>query len=391
MRRLIRLAIYLYPAAWRKRYAREFDALLEDVSPRRTDVLNVLGGALKMQLTQGHFWKIAVGFALAGALIAGAVGWFGMPDKYSVTGVFSMPAAATQAESNVRVHELVQRLFSRTVLSEVMMRESLYQDDRQHEPLEDVIEKMRTRDLRVHILPSSAFALDFVYPDRAMAEKTVKDLTARMQAEGGPALLELSGKQVAPNRFLIACMGLGAGLFIGVAIAGTMRMRRRTVAISGACGFTGFMLAGAISFAIPNTYVSRAVLRVPNAANFERDALSREALKAIVEKHRLYFNEWEKKSKDQLIDAMRAKDLHVTSSATVLHLSFAYREPFAAQSVMLDLLQQYRQPLQIEVLDAPSLEQSPVRPNRSIIAILGLSLGLLVGGVFARVRHPAIA
>lgn len=224
MRRLIRFAAYLYPAAWRNRYAREFDALLDDVNPRATDVLNVMGGALKMQLTQGSFWKFVAGFALVGALAGSAVGVFGMPDKYQVTGVLSSPAAATPSESNERIAQLQQQLLSRTTLKEVIERHDLYASDRQRKPLEDVIEKMRTKDIRMRIQYPDAFSIDFVYPDRSEARSTLKDLVARLQSEGRVKFLEMSEKQVVPPRFLIACIGLGAGLLTGFAVASWMSL-----------------------------------------------------------------------------------------------------------------------------------------------------------------------
>ena len=51
MSALIRFASRLYPASWRRRYGVEFEALLEDAGRNWRDVLDVLLGALKMQMT----------------------------------------------------------------------------------------------------------------------------------------------------------------------------------------------------------------------------------------------------------------------------------------------------------------------------------------------------
>lgn len=51
MRTLIRLAARLYPETWRERYAAEFDALLDDMSPSLRDVCDVLWGALRVRTT----------------------------------------------------------------------------------------------------------------------------------------------------------------------------------------------------------------------------------------------------------------------------------------------------------------------------------------------------
>ncbi len=60
MRTLIRWAARLYPEAWRERYAAEFDALLEDISPSFRDLCDVLGGALKARLTTASPLSLAV-------------------------------------------------------------------------------------------------------------------------------------------------------------------------------------------------------------------------------------------------------------------------------------------------------------------------------------------
>src|SRR6266566_1817943 len=51
MRTLVRWAARLYPPAWRNRYAAEFDALLDDISPSFRDVCDVLGDVLRVRAT----------------------------------------------------------------------------------------------------------------------------------------------------------------------------------------------------------------------------------------------------------------------------------------------------------------------------------------------------
>jgi hypothetical protein len=65
--RLIRLAGRLYPTSWPSRYGVEFEALLEDTVGEWHDALDVLLGALKMQMTTWNFAKITAAFGLAGA------------------------------------------------------------------------------------------------------------------------------------------------------------------------------------------------------------------------------------------------------------------------------------------------------------------------------------
>ncbi len=51
MRTLIRWAARLYPATWRNRYAAEFDALLDDISPSLGDLCDVLADVLRARMT----------------------------------------------------------------------------------------------------------------------------------------------------------------------------------------------------------------------------------------------------------------------------------------------------------------------------------------------------
>jgi TonB-like protein len=51
MRTLIRWAARLYPATWRDRYAAEFDALLDDISPSLGDLFDVVADVLRVHMT----------------------------------------------------------------------------------------------------------------------------------------------------------------------------------------------------------------------------------------------------------------------------------------------------------------------------------------------------
>ena len=71
MNRLCRLAVRLYPSWWRQRYETEFEALLDEMKPGWREILNVIHGALTMQIqTLG---TIPVVCALAGAIVGGII------------------------------------------------------------------------------------------------------------------------------------------------------------------------------------------------------------------------------------------------------------------------------------------------------------------------------
>jgi hypothetical protein len=67
MRSLIRFSAKLYPPRWRSRYGAEFDALLEDERPSARAAIDVLTGALLMQIRTT--WKVLAAALVVAALI----------------------------------------------------------------------------------------------------------------------------------------------------------------------------------------------------------------------------------------------------------------------------------------------------------------------------------
>ena len=90
-----------------------------------------------------------------------------------------------------RILQMENEILSRTSLSSVIQdpRLDLYKDDRKNQPLEDVIESMRTKDIHIQIvsLPSttgtkaSAFTISFSYNDAHKAHDTVQALITKFQ------------------------------------------------------------------------------------------------------------------------------------------------------------------------------------------------------------------
>jgi polysaccharide biosynthesis transport protein len=88
-----------------------------------------------------------------------------------------------------RISEMQQEILSRTSLSAIITdpRLDLYKSERARQPLEDVIELMRNRDVRISInsVPgekrASAFMISFSYPDRVKAHDTVQTLITKFQ------------------------------------------------------------------------------------------------------------------------------------------------------------------------------------------------------------------
>ncbi|MGA2716934.1 MAG: hypothetical protein ABSG41_27930 [Bryobacteraceae bacterium] len=88
-----------------------------------------------------------------------------------------------------RISEMQQEILSRTSLSSIITdpRLDLYKSERASSPLEDVIETMRSRDIKITVdsVPgerrASAFSISFAYPDRVKAHDTVQTLITKFQ------------------------------------------------------------------------------------------------------------------------------------------------------------------------------------------------------------------
>jgi uncharacterized protein involved in exopolysaccharide biosynthesis len=165
-----------------------------------------------------HLRLAAIG-AVAGALIAGGVS-FALPVRYSSSVVLGV--VGPEGASN---NDAQRDLFSRANLTGIIQRPSLdlYAARRAHYPLEDVIEEMRTRDLRTETLDSDPrdFRVTFEYPDRAKARETVVAIIGMVVVSGGlnlevVDLADLDARPIQPDRLGIAAIGLGAGCVLGL-------------------------------------------------------------------------------------------------------------------------------------------------------------------------------
>lgn len=138
-----------------------------------------------------------MGPLLAGIVVSIVVA-FAMPDVYvSQAELQITPAQVSDAivkttinqRLNERIMQMETSILSRTSLSQIIQdpRLDLYKSDRAKEPLEDVIEKMKTQDIKIAIESdvgdtsrhASAFTIRFFYPDRVKARDTVQALVTK--------------------------------------------------------------------------------------------------------------------------------------------------------------------------------------------------------------------
>jgi hypothetical protein len=236
MRHPHRIFLALYPKKWRDRYGTEFEALLEDVEPGCRDLADLAWGGIKMQMTNWGFAKFIGAFAIVG-LIAGGITSLMVKNTYMSSAVLRLtgdPDAFAKAETNA---------LSMASLSSMIYNEDLYHEERMREPLPDVIERMRTRDIHIAAKrgESNAFQVSYSSTDPLKAQAVTRLLIERLiliderlilierlsnnvPASPGQNLEVLDPPQfpkqpVAPNRVLIAFLGLAGGVIVGLIVA----------------------------------------------------------------------------------------------------------------------------------------------------------------------------
>jgi LPS O-antigen subunit length determinant protein (WzzB/FepE family) len=162
--------------------------------------------------------------------------------------------------------------------------------------------------------------------------------------------------------------------------------------IVAACGIAGLAVAGALAFAMPYQYGSRAILKIPagvQPSEAVEAALNRNALWTIVYDQKLYLNERKRMPMVDVIQQMRhAIQVH-PSGLNQMEVRFIDKDPSVAQQVTQTLAARFDG---FEVVDPPSEPKRVGERKRHSLAHLGLPAGLLFGVVLAlilRRRKPA--
>jgi hypothetical protein len=317
MKRWIALAAAIYPRRWREQFGQEFDALLDDVGPSRRVLMNVLGGAIRMQITTGAgLLKLVATTAIAGAVVSVGAS-FTVPPTYVSSAVMSVtpqpdplrpvsPQALRQRSADFIVRA-EGNILSRQSLATLIHDPSLdlYKKERARMPMEDVVELMR-RNIRIEAISSKhdgltpmVFRVTFSYPDRVKAQATVRALTLRLTQENEfvnryreseyqelwhdmaaahlakpappPPVADsvvgvldppsLPKESMGPGPIAFVAWGLGAGLLLGLLAALAMRHPRGAWRLGGFAA-AGCLVASAASYLIPNRYTATAVMQI---------------------------------------------------------------------------------------------------------------------------------
>src|ERR1035437_3798593 len=212
MKRALNALISLYPKTWRNRYESEFKALLDDVSPTWGTLFNVLGGAMKMQLKSWSAWKTVAAFGLVGA--TGALAFtLTIPHRYVSTAVIKMGDIG-----DVQLNAEATKILGRAPLTRLIMEADLYSDLRGRMPLEDIVEQLKTQDIRIQPAGGKQFAVSVVASDAGRAQRATQILAADFLDAKVGTLVDPASLPVTPNGPRLSrnvLMGLGAGVLLG--------------------------------------------------------------------------------------------------------------------------------------------------------------------------------
>jgi polysaccharide chain length determinant protein (PEP-CTERM system associated) len=128
-------------------------------------------------------------------LVASVVGVYLYPDLYVSQAVVkivpqqvpvNMVQSAINQQMSDRINSMAQEILSRTVLTTIINTFDLYKRERGRMPIEDVIELMK-KNVQINPVTNSttasdrvpAFAVQFSYENRLMAQRVVQDLVSR--------------------------------------------------------------------------------------------------------------------------------------------------------------------------------------------------------------------
>jgi polysaccharide biosynthesis transport protein len=135
-------------------------------------------------------------------LVVSVVGAYMWPDSYTSAAIIrivpqQVPAEMVQAAESQRMEQrmsaMIQTVESRSVLTNIINTYGLYPKLRNQEPIEDVIEEMKKKDIDIRQLvtlsgagerrSSPAYSIAFSYENRYLAQKVVGDLEGRFLEE----------------------------------------------------------------------------------------------------------------------------------------------------------------------------------------------------------------
>lgn len=143
----------------------------------------------------------------AGIVISTVVAFL-WPDTYVSSALIritssQVPDRLVQSNMNQlltdRINAITQGVLSRSTLTNIIQTHDLYPRDRRRMPMEDVIEKMRSKDIRIGSLSIQqgqnrigAFPITFSYENRYLAQKVTADIVSKLMNENERETISIS-------------------------------------------------------------------------------------------------------------------------------------------------------------------------------------------------------
>lgn len=168
-----------------------------------------------------------------------------------------------------------------------------------------------------------------------------------------------------------------------------------------ATALTGALIALLVPYALSPEFLSSAVLDIPaHDSIFPADTFvnslwdectSLRNLGELIQRFDLYPSDRDRLALES-IDRMRRKDLGIEiTRASIFRITFRYRDPAKAQALVQELTRQMVQRpwTGVRLISPANLPVAPEPPDRKLLALWGLGLGILAGTVAISMRWNA--
>lgn len=387
MRRIIKLFALLYPRSWRDRYKNEFDALLDEVTPTRQAMLDVLRGAFKMQAKSGSVWTIAA--------TAAAIALFASVAFSELANYHEYRSEAVIRPDEARLNTATAQILSRSGLTQLITQENLFAEERRSASIEDLDFWLRNNIL-IWSADGKALRVRATAPAAADAQRTAQGVAdAFVNANAGtltePATLP-SGPDRPPLKAALQ-FGFVAGV-LGAALI-TIFTRLKVWKIAAGLAVVGTALCAAVSFAVPDLFEGLSVVSCPTSdATVVRrliaSATEDDKLSTLVRQFNLYHGDpgAEEKLREHLIMTPDLRPsgnplTRTTPGTYDIAIRFRYADQATAQFVT-EAVAAYltgeearaRSGITTEMVAPAFVRAHPHVPNRVIGSEAGLILGL---------------